>query len=105
MTLKKPKLLDMLANIGLNFEGRHHCGRDDAKNLARIVIRLMQDGAVFQFNERLNAGKLENITEDERALLNGFAEKPSNSLQHMTDNFEDLSVTSDNPGETSTDAR
>nr|XP_002130965.1 3'-5' exoribonuclease 1-like [Ciona intestinalis] len=70
--LKKPKMMDMLSNIGLEFEGRHHCGMDDATNLSRIVQRMLDDGAIFQFNERLNSGKLEVISEKEKALLSSY---------------------------------
>lgn len=59
----------MLDNIGLQFEGKLHCGLDDARNLARIVSRLIEDGCLLQVNERLSAGKVEIITEKERKLL------------------------------------
>uniref|UniRef100_H2ZKS0 Exonuclease domain-containing protein n=1 Tax=Ciona savignyi TaxID=51511 RepID=H2ZKS0_CIOSA len=42
--LKKPRMMDMLSNIGLQFEGRPHCGMDDASNLSRIVLRMLEDG-------------------------------------------------------------
>jgi len=48
----------MLHNIGLKFEGRLHCGRDDADNLARVVQRLLEDGATLQVNEKLHAGRI-----------------------------------------------
>uniref|UniRef100_A0AC35F1C4 Exonuclease domain-containing protein n=1 Tax=Panagrolaimus sp. PS1159 TaxID=55785 RepID=A0AC35F1C4_9BILA len=34
------KFLDMMDFYGLKFEGRHHCGLDDAKNIARLVMKM-----------------------------------------------------------------
>ena len=39
----------MLSQCGLELEGRHHSGIDDAKNLARVAINLMEDG--YQFTQ------------------------------------------------------
>ncbi|KXJ11780.1 3'-5' exoribonuclease 1 [Exaiptasia diaphana] len=47
------KLIDMLENLGLHFEGRPHCGLDDSKNIARIMIKMIQDGWEPEFNESL----------------------------------------------------
>merc|ERR1719247_530438 len=35
----------MLAKLGLPLIGRHHLGIDDARNIARVVIRLRELGA------------------------------------------------------------
>lgn len=59
----------MLSNLGLEHEGRLHSGIDDARNLARIVIRLAQDGAKLQPNERLVDGKLRYIDEGEKIMM------------------------------------
>lgn len=59
----------MLSNLGMKFKGRLHCGIDDAKNICKVVARLIEDGCVLQVNERLNAGSLESITEKEREKL------------------------------------
>ncbi|XP_055605532.1 ERI1 exoribonuclease 2-like [Uranotaenia lowii] len=37
---------EALAQRGLQFEGKEHCGLDDAKNLARLIMRMGQDGAL-----------------------------------------------------------
>ena len=39
--------------IGREFEGRAHCGLDDARNISFIVQRLLQDGARVVFNEKI----------------------------------------------------
>jgi len=46
-------LQDMLSRMNLEFEGNPHCGLDDASNIARVVIRLLKDGANFRVNEKL----------------------------------------------------
>ncbi|XP_067122195.1 ERI1 exoribonuclease 2-like [Centruroides vittatus] len=43
----------MLKILGMTFEGQHHCGRDDALNISKIVIQMLQDGAKFVPNEQL----------------------------------------------------
>ncbi|GAB1604417.1 3'-5' exoribonuclease 1-like [Argonauta hians] len=45
----------MLEMLGMAFEGQLHCGLDDARNIARIAIRLMNDGCCLKINEYLNA--------------------------------------------------
>jgi len=49
----------MLEHLELNFEGRPHCGLDDARNIARVLIRMMYDGASIQVNERIHLLALE----------------------------------------------
>lgn len=46
-------LQGMLDSLGMEFEGRPHCGRDDARNIARIAIRMLIDGVELRVNERL----------------------------------------------------
>ncbi|XP_046368295.2 3'-5' exoribonuclease 1-like isoform X1 [Haliotis rufescens] len=43
----------MLISLGMSFEGQLHCGRDDARNIARIAMRLLSDGVTFKINEYL----------------------------------------------------
>lgn len=37
----------MLELAGLELEGRHHSGIDDAKNLARVAIKCLENGYEF----------------------------------------------------------
>ena len=46
-------LQTMLHIIGRQFEGRAHCGLDDARNIAAVVQRLLRDGGRVVFNETL----------------------------------------------------
>ncbi|XP_064600584.1 3'-5' exoribonuclease 1-like isoform X2 [Liolophura sinensis] len=50
---RRTKITNMLENLGLTFEGNLHCGRDDARNIAQICIRMMEDGCVIRPNEEL----------------------------------------------------
>ncbi|KAG8229580.1 hypothetical protein J437_LFUL010172 [Ladona fulva] len=50
----------MLESLDLKFEGRPHCGLDDAKNIARILLQLAEDGAPLLPNERIHKPKLQN---------------------------------------------
>lgn len=40
-------MLKMLELMGLDLEGRHHSGIDDARNLCRVVAKLCEEGFVF----------------------------------------------------------
>ena len=43
-TPMKNGIVVMLQRFGLSFDGNHHSALDDASNLARIVVRMVQDG-------------------------------------------------------------
>lgn len=38
-------LSHMLGSVGMAFEGRPHSGLDDSKNTARLLLRMLEDGA------------------------------------------------------------
>lgn len=46
----------MIQLIGREFQGRAHSGLDDARNIACIVERLLNDGDRVVFNEKLAEG-------------------------------------------------
>lgn len=46
-------LKDMLNDLGMGFQGQPHCGLDDSKNIARVAIRLLRDGANMRVNEKI----------------------------------------------------
>lgn len=50
--------------LGMTFEGQLHCGLDDARNIARIAIRLMIDGCELKVNEYLEVREIE-VSESE----------------------------------------
>ena len=49
--LPKPVNIEKMLELqGSKFEGRPHCGLDDARNIARIAARCVADGATFRRN-------------------------------------------------------
>ncbi|KAJ1349934.1 hypothetical protein KIN20_005613 [Parelaphostrongylus tenuis] len=44
---------NMLSYYGLSFKGRKHCGLDDAINIARLCIKLMQDKIELRINQKM----------------------------------------------------
>ena len=55
------KLSTMLEKLGMKYEGRPHCGLDDSRNIARIAIRMLQDGCQLRVNERMHGGQLLSV--------------------------------------------
>lgn len=55
------KLSIMLDKLGLKYEGRPHSGLDDSRNIARIALRMLQDGCQLRVNERMHTGKLTSV--------------------------------------------
>lgn len=55
------KLSTMLEKLGLKYEGRPHSGLDDSRNIAKIALRMLQDGCQLRVNERMHAGKLLSV--------------------------------------------
>jgi inhibitor of KinA sporulation pathway (predicted exonuclease) len=43
------KLDAMLKRMKLRFEGRPHCGFDDAVNIARLAVKMIENGCIFHF--------------------------------------------------------
>ncbi|KHN78836.1 3'-5' exonuclease eri-1 [Toxocara canis] len=60
---QKTNLRGMLTELGMTFEGREHCGLDDSKNIARIVIRMLEDRSELRINERLSRERDKKINE------------------------------------------
>uniref|UniRef100_A0A6A7G0P3 3'-5' exoribonuclease 1-like n=1 Tax=Hirondellea gigas TaxID=1518452 RepID=A0A6A7G0P3_9CRUS len=50
---KRLCLSEMLSALGLEFQGRPHCGLDDARNIAAIAEVLLRDGAAPRVNETI----------------------------------------------------
>ncbi|XP_035632306.1 3'-5' exoribonuclease 1 [Oncorhynchus keta] len=55
------KLSSMLEKLGLQYEGRPHSGLDDSRNIARIALRMLQDGCQLRINERMHEGQLRAV--------------------------------------------
>lgn len=56
----------MLETLGMEFEGRPHCGLDDARNIARILLTLIEEHVPLHVNERL---RLKDYRSREKALI------------------------------------
>ncbi|KAL0614125.1 3'-5' exoribonuclease 1 [Plecturocebus cupreus] len=52
----------MLEKLGMDYDGRPHCGLDDSKNIARIAVRMLQDGCELRINEKMHAGQLMSVS-------------------------------------------
>ncbi|XP_077399628.1 3'-5' exoribonuclease 1 isoform X1 [Vanacampus margaritifer] len=52
------KLSTMLDKLGLQYEGRPHSGLDDSRNIARVALRMLQDGCQLRVNEHMPGGQL-----------------------------------------------
>jgi inhibitor of KinA sporulation pathway (predicted exonuclease) len=51
--VRRCNILKMLEYFGLEFEGKQHCGLDDAKNIARILVKLVENGCPIKINEKI----------------------------------------------------
>ncbi|EPY84333.1 hypothetical protein CB1_000483009 [Camelus ferus] len=56
------KLTIMLEKLGMDYDGRPHSGLDDSKNIARIAVRMLQDGCELRVNEKIHAGQLMSVS-------------------------------------------
>jgi len=54
--MPQPTIMNMLKGLKLEFEGREHCGLDDAINAAHIVIKMLEDHTELRINEKLVLG-------------------------------------------------
>ena len=54
-------------HTGLEFEGSPHSGVDDARNIARILIRLLSDRAYVRVNEKIYINKSTKADDDNRS--------------------------------------
>ncbi|XP_051956726.1 3'-5' exoribonuclease 1-like [Xyrauchen texanus] len=55
------KLICMLENLGMHYEGSPHCGLDDSRNIGRIAIHMLQDGCQLRVNECLHSGEPRSV--------------------------------------------
>nr|XP_040124091.1 3'-5' exoribonuclease 1 isoform X2 [Ictidomys tridecemlineatus] len=56
------KLAIMLEKLGMDYDGRPHSGLDDSKNIARIAVRMLQDGCELRINEKMHSGQLMSVS-------------------------------------------
>ncbi|KAJ3091299.1 cytosolic leucyl tRNA synthetase [Quaeritorhiza haematococci] len=103
---QRENIAGMLKHFGMEFEGREHCGLHDARNIARIAIRMMKDGCIFVPNGEMKLSKRKVnkrgqvrftkasnnskcLTQDvDSEARESFRERPPRSTQDFTMNFE-----------------
>jgi ERI1 exoribonuclease 3 len=56
----KVGMLGMLNELGLELEGRHHSGIDDARNIAKIVLKLLEKNIKFT-SDKITQNKKKKI--------------------------------------------
>ncbi|CAG5136634.1 unnamed protein product [Candidula unifasciata] len=79
---KRVNLHKMLEDLGMKFQGRPHCGLDDAQNIAAVTVRLLQDGCVMRVNEHLHEGL---VSPQKRT---GSSRSSEHSKTHMSPNSQ-----------------
>lgn len=52
----RPGMKGMLQTLGLSLDGRHHCGLDDARNIAKIVVALLKRGVPLRITKGYEPG-------------------------------------------------
>ncbi|BFY98839.1 hypothetical protein BsWGS_01879 [Bradybaena similaris] len=77
---KRVNLHKMLEDLGMEFQGRPHSGLDDARNIAAVTVRLLQDGCVMRVNEHLHE---DGISPQQRT---GSSKSPEHSRVHRSPN-------------------
>eukprot|EP01130_Rhizamoeba_saxonica_P018026 TRINITY_DN8918_c0_g1_i3.p1 TRINITY_DN8918_c0_g1~~TRINITY_DN8918_c0_g1_i3.p1 ORF type:complete len:130 (-),score=24.30 TRINITY_DN8918_c0_g1_i3:16-405(-) len=51
--IRRRNITRMLHHMDMDFEGRAHSGIDDARNIARIAVRLIEDGLRITINDHM----------------------------------------------------
>jgi len=46
-------MTDMLEDMKLTLEGKHHSGIDDCKNIGRIVVEMLKQGKTLDITARI----------------------------------------------------
>ena len=84
-------LSSMLSYLGMRFEGRKHSGFDDSRNIARLLIRMIVDGAVPVMNERISWRSVDRTSWPGVAagFVRIFHSRPSDGM-HLSDSEDEL---------------
>lgn len=82
---KKYSLNSMLELLGMEFEGKMHCGLDDARNIAKIAIHLLEDRATVVVNERI---LWNNLFAKVMSESGGFGEETINKTNCLSEEEE-----------------
>ncbi|WAR22471.1 ERI1-like protein [Mya arenaria] len=77
----------MLKNLGMQFEGSLHSGIDDSVNIARIAIKLLNDGCCLTLNEQIQIK--ENPHDNKREVRYTMYQEPRERRCIKTDSDSD----------------
>ncbi|GER43067.1 3'-5' exoribonuclease 1 [Striga asiatica] len=58
---RAPGMMSMMRELQISPLGSHHLGIDDSKNIARVLRRLLTDGAILQLTARRVSGSPSNV--------------------------------------------
>ncbi|ESO93073.1 hypothetical protein LOTGIDRAFT_119783, partial [Lottia gigantea] len=86
---------NMLRHLGLEFEGRQHCGMDDTRNIARIAQRLIKDGCFIDVNEGFSGnekGKIQEIKPEKNHAPVDFPEPKPVNIKSEEEKRKDVEV-------------
>ena len=91
--LRAGKLQSNLEILQLPHTGRLHSGIDDSRNIAAIVIRMLEDGCVFRPNERIFAAKLNRVNNNDDQIKDAdvvgiAAESADSNASDCEDSFD-----------------
>lgn len=89
---KRCDLETMLKILGMPFEGRQHCGQDDALNISKIVIQMLQDGAKFLLNEQISCHSLPSKTSNEKYFLGSEPFNKNASKESLQDTSTEMNI-------------
>jgi inhibitor of KinA sporulation pathway (predicted exonuclease) len=55
----------MLNGLNIELEGHHHLGLDDVKNICKVLVKLIQDGAIVDITgQKDESGRVRFTFED-----------------------------------------
>ncbi|RZF34125.1 hypothetical protein LSTR_LSTR003535 [Laodelphax striatellus] len=84
---RKLCLASMLQSFGVEFDGRLHCGLDDARNIANLLIHMIKDGVSIDINENIKENQMmdrrSNNHRRDELNIDGCSREPGNKNQLM----------------------
>lgn len=98
---RRTKLNEMLVSLGMSFEGHMHSGLDDSRNIARIAVRLAEDGCELRINEYLHYDKNENKFNPK--TLSQDSPRVSGSDEDLNQSLSSLHLANDASGDQTED--
>ncbi|RZF45608.1 hypothetical protein LSTR_LSTR014929 [Laodelphax striatellus] len=80
----------MLQSFGVEFDGRLHCGLDDARNIANLLIHMIKDGVSIDINENIKENQMmDRRSNNHRRVSNTFKINNPRKNQHQNQKGEE----------------